>query len=193
MESVMKLFDRILGRRHASANWQLDPGLEVRLDLDAHAICRCTIGDPIEWFSGLGPPEDKRSLKEQRYCYYSKGIEIGEEDDKVADFAVFWTDYLLAGFEPFKGPIIYRGKSVVLNSASTENELVNLFGDPYWKDRDEEEIILFYEFRGDIEWQVECTLEGKLKALRVVWPAVMSLADQRALYRVSREWPPPRT
>jgi hypothetical protein len=192
MESVMRLFDRIFGSRHASAGWQPEPGFEVRLDLDAHSICRCSIGDPIEWLAGLGPPEDQRSLRERRYCYYSRGLEIGEEDGKAADFAVFWTDYLQAGFQPFKGPVTYRGKSVVLNSGTTESDIVSLFGDPYWRDQDEDEIILFYEFRGDIERQVECTLERQLKALRVVWPAVMSLTDQRVLYGVSREWPPER-
>jgi hypothetical protein len=186
------LFDRILGKKHASLSWQSVPGFEIQLDLDTHAICRCRIGDPIEWLSPLGPPEDSKSLREQRYRYYSKGMDIGEEEGKVADFIVFWIDYLGTGFKPFKGLVISRGKRIELDSRTTEKDFVNLFGDPYWRDQDEEEIILFYEFQGDIEWQVEFTQEGNLKALRVVWPPLMAEAAQRELFGVNLPWPPRR-
>jgi hypothetical protein len=184
------LIDRILGRKHPSSSWQSMPGFEIQLDLDTHAICRCRIGDPIEWLSPLGPPEDSRMLREQRYCYFSRGIEIGEESGKVADFAVFWIDYLGRGFKPFKGLVTHRGRTVTLYSRTTEKDFVDLFGYPYWRDQDQEEIILFYEFQGDIEWQVEFTLEGMLKAIRVVWPALMADAAQRELYSVDLPWPP---
>ncbi len=186
----MRLVDWILGKRHASASWHADPGYVVELDLDRHALCRCSIGDPIEWLSGLGPPEDSRALREQRYCYYSRGIEIGEEDNKVADFAVFWVDYLQAGFQPFSGPVIYRDRTISLNAGTLESEFVHVFRAPYWRDQDQDETILFYEFRGDIEWQVEFTLEGRLKAMRIVWPAIMAEAEQRERYGVSHSWPP---
>jgi hypothetical protein len=192
MGAYLGLFDRILGKNHPSSSWQSMPGFEIQLDLDIHTICRCRIGDPIEWLNPLGPPEDSRSLREQRYCYYSRGIEIGEENGKVADFAAFWIDYLEAGFKPFNGLITYRGKTVMLDSRTTESEFVNLFGDPYWRDQDQEETILFYEFRGDIEWQAEFTLENRLKVLRVVWPALMAEAAQRESYGVSLPWPPRR-
>lgn len=61
-----------------------------------------------------------------------------------------------------------------------------------WPDQDQEEIILFYEFREDIEWQVEFTLEGGLKAIGAVWPALMAEAAQRESYGVSLPWPPCR-
>ena len=186
----MKLFDWVLGKKHPSAAWHREPGFVVQLDLDRHALCRCRIGDPLEWISGLGPPEDSRALSEQRYCYYSQGIEIGEEDNKMADFAVFWFDYLQAGFQPFKGPVTYGGKTVSLGSGTTETEFVHVCGAPYWRDQDQDEIILFYEFRGDIEWQVEFTLKSELKALRVVWPAIMGDAEQRERYGVTQPWPP---
>lgn len=186
------MFDWIRGNQHPTALWQSDPGLEIHLDLDRHAFCRCRIGDPIEWLSGLGRPEDAAALREGRYLYYSHGIEIGEENGKVADFAVFWIDYLRAGFRTFTGLITYRGKAVSLSSRTSEGEFVNLFGSPYWRDQDQDEIILFYEFQGDIEWQVEFTLEGDLKAVRVVWPSLMSEEKQRKLYGVSLPWPPQR-
>jgi len=186
----LKLLDRIMGRQHPNMLWQLDPGLELHLDLDRHALCRCRIGDPIEWLSGLGPPEDAKALREQRYCYYSRGIEIGEENGNVADFAVFWIDYLQQGFQPFEGRITYHGKTIRLDSRTTERDFRDLFGEPYWRDQDEEEIILFYEFQRDIEWQVEFTVESNLKAIRVVWPALMADAEQREIYGVNIPWPP---
>lgn len=188
----MGIFDLIRGRKHFSKLWQAEPGFEIHLDLDRHALCRCRIGDPIQWLSGLGPPEDSAALREQRYCYYSKGFEIGEEDGKVADFVVDWLDYLRAGFQPFNGHVTYRGKTVPLGARTTEGEFANLFGRAYWRDQDQDEIILFYEFRDDIEWQVEFTLESRLKAMKVVWPALMAEAEQRERYGVSVPWPPRR-
>jgi hypothetical protein len=186
----LKVFDRILGRKHPSTLWQSEPGFEVQLDLGRHALCRCRIGDPIEWLSGLGQPEDAKALREQRYCYYSRGIEIGEENGNIADFAVFWIDYLQAGFQPFEGSVIYQGKTVALGPRNRESEFRATFGDPYWRDQDQDEIILFYEFQRDIEWQVEFTLQSNLKAIRVVWPALMADAKQRELYGVNVAWPP---
>jgi hypothetical protein len=193
MGVVVRLLDRILGRKHPSATWQLEPGFEVQLDLDRHALCRCRIGDPIEWLSGLGPPESAEALRENRYCYYSKGLEVGEENGAVVDFAVFWDDYYGSGFQSFKGLVTYRGKTVQLGPETSESAFRELFADPYWRDQDQDEIILFYEFEGDIEWQVEFTLEAKLKAMRVVWPALMADAKQREVYGVSVPWPPRRT
>lgn len=181
-----------MGRKHPSAAWQVQLGLEIQLDLDRHALCRCRIGDPMEWLSGLGPPEDSKALKENRYCYYSKGIEIGEDEGAVADFAVFWSDYLQAGFQPFNGRVTYRGKTVSLDSRTTEREFREMFSIPYWRDQDQDEIILFYEFRDGIEWQVEFTLAESLKAMRVVSPALMADARQREMYGVSAPWPPRR-
>lgn len=190
--AILGVFEWIRGQKHPSMLWLSEPGLDIHLDLDRHALCRCRIGDPIEWLSGLGPPEDSAALREQRYCYYSRGIEIGEEDGKVANFAVFWIDYQQAGFQPFDGAATYRGKTVLLGSRTTEKEFTTLFGLPYWQDQDQDETILFHEFREDIEWQVEFTLQGSLKAMRVVWPALMAEAEQRERYGVNRRWPPRR-
>jgi hypothetical protein len=195
VEAILGVIDWIRGRKHFSKLWQPEPGFEIHLDLERHSLCRCRIGDPIEWLSGLGPPEDFAELKEQRYCYYSyysRGFEVGEEDGKMADFAVFWLDYLQAGFQPFNGSVTYRGKTVPLGTRTTEREFTTLFGHPYCRDQDQDEIILFYEYREDIEWQVEFTPEGGLKAMRVVWPALMAEADQRERCGVSVPWPPRR-
>ena len=186
----MKWLDRILGKEHTSASWQREAGFRIDIELDRHALCRCKIGDPIEWLSGLGPPEDARALREQRYCYYSRGFDIGEEDSKVSDFVVYWLDYLQQGYEPFQGIATYRGKEIPLNSGTKEEDFIAWFGKPYWRDQDKDEIILFYEFPGDIEWQVEFTLDGLLKAMRVVWPALMEDEQQRKQYGVTAPWPP---
>jgi len=192
VETSLRFLDRVFGRKHPSSAWQLQPGFEVQLDLDRHALCRCRLGDPIEWLSGLGPPEDSEALREHRYCYYSRGIEIGEEKGTVTDFAVFWIDYLRAGFQPFNGLVTYRGRTVPLDAGTTERTFTKVFSGPYWRDQDQDETILFYEFQQDIEWQVEFTLAGALKAMRVVWPALMAEAKQRELYGVSLPWPPRR-
>ncbi len=188
----MSLFEKIMGRKHASATWQSEPGLEMELDLERHSFCSRRLGDPIEWLSGLGPPEDSEALREQCFRYYSRGIEIGEDNGKISDFTAYWIDYLQLGFQPFNGSVTYRCKTVHLDSRTTEGDFVKVFGAPYWRDQDQDETILFYEFRDDIEWQVEFTLESGLKAIRVVRPALMADPEQREHFGVSLPWPPRR-
>lgn len=78
-----------------------------------------------------------------------------------------------------------------LSAQTREREIVGYFGDPYWRDEDEEEILLFYEF-GELEWQVELTLQGTLKAVNAVAPPLLADEAQRRAYRVTKPWPPER-
>ena len=75
-----------------------------------------------------------------------------------------------------------------LSNRSSESDVQALFGQPYWRDQDEDEIILFYEFPG-VEWQIEFDLVGALKHLRVGRP-LLADAEQRAAYGVTKHWPP---
>ncbi len=187
----MGFFDRLFGKPHPSDSWEAQERLELVFDLHRHALCNVGIGDPIEWLSVLGPPEERKALAEGCYGYPSRGVEIWADDGIVKDFMiVVGSDVTLPGFEPFRGTLVSDGRHLGLSSSSTEKEFAHTFGEPYWRDEDDMEIILFYEWKNDIEWQVEFTPGGLLKVFRATTPPLMSTQDQRNAYKVTKEWPP---
>ncbi len=56
-----------------------------------------------------------------------------------------------------------KGRPVNLAALQLDRCLVE-FGDFYWRDSDEQETILFYEFVG-MEWQLEFDLRSQLKCI----------------------------
>lgn len=187
----MGLLQRLFGKSHPSDCWIAHPGLKLVFDMSRHALCGVCIGDPVERLSALGPPESRKYLDDGCYSYPSRGVEIWADDGIVKDFTITVTrDGSLPGFEPFQGTFIHSERNLRLSSSSTERHFAYTFGEPYWRDADEDEIILFYEWKNDIEWQVEFTSAGSLKVLRATTPPLLSAADQRLAYRVTRMWPP---
>ncbi len=69
----------------------------------------------------------------------------------------------------------------------TERGLIAIFGSPYWRDQDEDEVILFYEF-GEYEWQIEMSLKDRLSVF-VIAPPILADPQQRAAYSVTKPWP----
>ncbi len=187
----MGFFDRIFGTPHPSSKWEASPEVTLVLDLERQALCDTRIGDPVEWLSFLGPPQDRKALKDGGYRYPAQGLEIWADDGIVKDLVVRWIDE--AGtphFAPFSGECRFRGRRVDLNHETQEVAFGELFGPPYWRDVDDMEILLFYEFFGEIEWQVEFTLDGRLKGLMITTPPLFRKEDQRLAYGVTKEWPP---
>ncbi len=88
----------------------------------------------------------------------------------------------------FSGEFRYRERRLDLSEGTTERDLITAFGPPYWRDQDEVEVILFYEF-GEYEWQIEMGLNDRLK-LFVIAPPLLADPKQRAAYGVTRPWPP---
>jgi hypothetical protein len=187
----MGFWKRLFGRPHASDSWQPVIGLPIALDMGKHTLCDVRLGDPVEWFSKLGPPEDKKALAEGCYRYLTKGIEIGAENGTVTDFSVICArDPFRPGFEPFRGTVIYKGLQISQEKLAVETDFTGIFSEPYRRDEDDTEIILFYEFRNNIEWQVEFTVQRTLKSLMIVTPPLMQDAETRANYHVTKSWPP---
>ncbi len=187
----MGLWNSLFGKPDPSSNWQAIPDWPIVLDMTRHALCDVRLGDPVEWLSKLGPPEDQKAVRDGCYRYVSKGIEIGAEAGFVTDFTIICgPDPCRPGFEPFKGSVVYGGRTLALGADADEANFTQTFGDPYWRDEDEAEIILFYEFRNDTEWQVEFTIQRSLKTLMIVTPPLMGLEKSRASYHVTKPWPP---
>jgi len=92
------------------------------------------------------------------------------------------------GFRSFFGTTVAKGQRLELPNLSPES-LARVYGEPFWRDCDDEEVILFYEFIG-LEWQVEFSLSGNLRCITVTSEPIMASEDQRLAYGVSAVWPP---
>ena len=69
-------------------------------------------------------------------------------------------------------------------------EIISIFGEPYWTDFDDSEIILFYEFQESaIELQFEFPDGKHLEFITLMKDGILSKKDQRESYGVTKPWP----
>jgi hypothetical protein len=186
----MNLSDFLPGYKDPARHWPPPKDLIPEFNLDQHALGGVALGDPWDRLALWGPPEQRRKKPEDTFWYYSKGFSVDVDGRQVSCYSLVWRDYLQQGFRPFGGRFQYRGQPIRLNSATTEDQLVGLFEEPYWQDEDDDEIILFYEPQPDVEWQFELDLERRLKSLIVLTHPNMADDEFREAYHVTKPWPP---
>jgi len=185
----LRVFERWFGQEDPSRDWVAGPAVEFVLDLDESSLNGARLGDDIERLSALGPAEDHRAARFGALRYYSKGLSIELQGRQIASFLLVWQDPLGEGYLPYSGVCRARGAIVRLAPEVTEGELILALGPAYWRDSDEDELLLFYE-HGDVEWQFELTADGRLKALLIVTPPLLADEEQRRAYGVTGPWPP---
>ena len=147
-------------------SWKPDSGLVTNFDFDfdRHALCGIKPGDPVSLLWKLGPPENRDAEASGNCNYYSRGVQASVEQGKIVSFVLFWNDKDQKQFLSFNGPCTYHGQVIALRAGLSEAEVASIFGEPYWRNEDREEIILFYEF-GDVEWQIEIARTEGLTAI----------------------------
>lgn len=168
--------------------WLRSPDLQLECDLASATLNGVKPGSPLEAVSFLGPVEDRSGLKNGWCNYPSLGLCI-----------VFLDDSTIQQFEIIRQvksrrerlfPVTVRHGDLILDLDSlNEPAFVERFGTPYWRDLDDQEILLFYEFP-QLEWQVEFELNGSFKGTSVTADPLLAQADQRNAYGVTKSWPP---
>ena len=186
---LMGLIRTLLGYSDPARKWQAVNGLPLRFVFDDHSLGGVKLGAAWYSLSVFGPPEMRRHDEQDSLVYLSKGFSADLVNSKVNSFSLVWNDYLGQGFKPFQGDLSYHGKVFSLGVESTESELVDVLGEPFWRDADEDEIILFYEQCGT-EWQIELDAKGKLKTLLILAHPLLASEEQREAYKVDKPWPP---
>ena len=71
----------------------------------------------------------------------------------------------------------------------TKDDLPGVFGDWYWMDADDEEVVAFYEHPGH-EMQIEMGRSGAINELVLTREPLLADAEQRGFYKVNKPWPP---
>lgn len=188
----MEIVKRLLWGRDITSEWTRDVRLSLEYDLERNTLCGVALKEPIARLSGLGPSEDRQRAGKGDFCYYSMGLTVGTDKERITDFSFIW-DGLPRGktLAPFSGKFTYRGAPVTLGLGTTLDKFISTFGEPYFNDQDEgePESTLFYEF-GDVEWQVDFNEKKCLYWLLITTPPLLSDEKHRQAYKIDKPWPP---
>lgn len=186
----MWILEWLFSGNDPATKWVADPNVKRVLDLDRPSLYGIALGDSVSQVERLGPPRNRNASKYEEYDYGDRGFTINATQQAVCGFTLFFVENdRESRCAPFSGTITHRGSRIVLSGATSERAWRELFGEPYWRDIDDKEILLFHEW-GEVEWQVEFSRDGGLRVLIIETPPLLSGPDQRAAYGVDKPWPP---
>ncbi len=173
-----------------TAYWEGDPHAQLVADLDTGSLCNVHLGCDIADLSVLGPSA-------RDYAYPNKGIIFDADESGLSWFGIAVTRLAVDLFPPavghvtpFAGTVRAGRRDWYAREFASERICREIWGDPYWRDVDDQELLLFFEFSG-WELQIELALDGTPKALIAQAPPLMADEEQRATYGVTKPWPPP--
>jgi len=168
----MGILDRY--QAQTGGSWKAAQAAELEFDFDTHALAGVKLGDPVSLLWKFGPPEDDEQARQETFRYYSLGFAVDGRHGRVDGFLLMWNDRDQGRFKPFAGRCRRRGAEVPLRAGLAEKEFLHWFGEPFWRDEDERETLLFYEL-GAVEWQFEFDHQTGLAAASIL--ALPLLAD----------------
>ena len=162
--------------------WQLT-ARPLILDLDHNSLGGIRLGDPVSAVGAM--PGSDGAWRDD-----AQGVEIDYSPTGINCVLVRWDDPTTS-HSPYRGEVHFQGKHIPLSDGTTIEQFMAVFGDPWWRDDDEQESLLFYEW-GEVEWQVEFSRRGGLRLLLINTPPLMADPAQRAAYGVTKPWPAER-
>jgi len=181
---TMRWLKALLGLGNPTENWVEHPQRRLEFDLSRNALCGVGLGEPIERLSFLGPSAEwKPSL-----VFPRKGIGVDFQHGRIESFLLNLSDEWVAKYGKFTGSFRHEDEPIVLADEASQQEALDLFGEPYWIDRDADDTVFFYE-HGRIEWQIEFTSKG-LSVIIVSASPLLAREEQRKAYGVTKPWPP---
>jgi len=171
---IMGILSSIFGRSNEKVN-----ALMPKVDLKLFQIDHSVLDQPVSSEDSFYDSFDKHDVLDlPKY-----GIEIGTEEGRL--------DYVFITLEFFKGDFLLGGSSLKLSIENTPDDIERIFGEPYWIDTLDEEIIMFYEYqKGSIELQFEFSDSIHLSHITLMMNGILSKEEQREAYKVTKEWPP---
>jgi len=183
------MLEWLFGPKDPTKDWQRTRELRLEVDLERGALNGVRLTEPADRLSFLGPVEDRAGLKADEFRYDSLGLSVGYDQEKAIDcFQFIQKDPACPQGRPFPGQCWYQGRILDLARA-TEPSFVEQVGSPYWRDEDEDEILLFYEFPA-MEWQVEFAPDGTLNRILVTSAPLLADPRQREAYGLPPDrWP----
>lgn len=184
------MFHFLFGPKNPTKDWQRANILRLTFDLEFGTLNNVGFGERLDRLSFLGPVEDREGLKSGEYRYPSLGLSVdcNNTNNIIDHFEIIHKDQDNPLYQPFTGTVHYQGENLALGQL-TKKFFIEKFGPPFWKDEDDKEILLFYEYPNQ-EWQVEFALDGTLNRIIVTNKPLMADECQRRAYGVTKPWPP---
>lgn len=184
------MLEFLFGPINPTKRWQQASNLQLDFNIESGAINGVKLSEPLERLSFLGPVEDQRGLSGAEYRYFSLGLSVSccSRAGAISAFELVEKDPFEPRYLSYSGRCHWRGRSLTFANTSEQSILDDL-GSPYWRDQDDDEIILFYEFP-TMEWQIEFDLDHTFNRIIVTSKPIMCDQRQREAYGVTRPWPP---
>lgn len=179
----------MFGKKNPSGKWTKQ-ATDLSVDLNQRTLNGISLGSSLNGLSFLGPDEDRHTFRQGELSYYSQGlvVEFDIKAQTITAFHLVLDDPLEVDFTPFSQTVIKDGRSISLGLITAKNCEAQ-WGEVFWRDEDEEEIICFYEFT-DAEWQLEFDLSsGSMKRMIVTSDPLMADPTQREMYGVTKNYP----
>ena len=153
--------------------------MAILVDLKEFKIGSTMLGLPI----APADPFHAALKKAEVYQPAGQGLEVGTKDELL--------DYGFFDISSFKGSFTRSGETLRIGKDTTEKDILMVFGEPYWIDRSDGEVNLFYEYQAAaVELQFEFSDGKSLSCITLSRKGVLSEADQRKAYGVTKPWPP---
>lgn len=173
-----------------TGQWQRTPDLGLQIDLQQPTLNGVELRRRLDILSFLGPAEER---DEGEFGYPSLGLSLDSIDfETFTGFQVVHSDPdYRPNYAPYPGECRFGNQPLVLADV-TEPLLRDAMGEPYWRDEDDAEVILFYEYPYH-ELQIELTREGRLQCIGITSFPLMANQEQREAYGVTQAWPPTNT
>ncbi|MGB0992960.1 MAG: hypothetical protein ACPG32_10890 [Akkermansiaceae bacterium] len=155
------------------------PAQPLSIDLGTFLFGSTNLGDIPSHADFFSKPLSQKDV----YQASSHGFEMGVKNNRL--------DYVHVTMESFIGKLLQHDRLLDITTATTEKQILQQFGEPYWTDRSDGEAILFYEHsNGNTELQFEFADGKHLSHITISRNGVMSCPDNRASYKVTKPWPP---
>lgn len=185
----MSILDAFRRPADPTERWREDLKVGLLADLDRFELNGVAFGEEVERLSFLGRSESRP------FEYPSKGLLLDVDEPSLDGFVLALRRDADLGaptgrrVQPFAGRVRIGGRDLEPHELRGEGDFVGAWGDPFWRDEDEDEVLLFFEFP-DREIQVELSLDGVPLVLIVSPAPLMADPEQRAQYGVDKAWPP---
>lgn len=164
------------------------PPVHPLVDLKDLTCDGMRIAQPVPTSSSYLPYflNDTEENRARIYKNLASGLEITTRNGLV--------DSIFISLDSFTGRFSLGGEPLDLTTETTESRAAALLGAPWWKHVDSDlEVIDFHERNDGVEIQLEYPALCHLQFITILRTAVLSDAEQREAYGVTKPWPPADT
>ena len=162
---LLDIYERLrFGGVNPTRDWVRNPALSLRFDLENHTFDDVGIGSPSGDLHPFGKPStDTASIRDGYYAYSDLGLEFWHDGDEVHGISFFFSQDLHVELT-----FIYNDQRLRITHTWREEDVLELFGEPLWEDREEawDNLDLTYLRHPGVEWDF-VFVEGRLEEFSI--------------------------